>query len=107
MTGKRRGSKHPQFDTSDPLLDARPVEQLDLHGFTADEVPTMVRGFLERCRGRGTGAVVYIITGRGKGSSGAPVLRRVVTTLLKGALQPLVAEWALDDAGGGFKVKVR
>ena len=110
MKGKRRSqAPHPQFDSSDALLDAPVVEELDLHGFTAVEAPAIVRGFLEgwHRRGAGAGAVVHIITGRGKGSKGGPVLRRVVAGLLQGALRPLVADWALDDAGGGFKVRLR
>jgi len=112
VTGKRRrATPHPQFDSSDALLDAPVVEELDLHGFTAVEAPRIVRGFLEgwhrRGAGAGAGAVVHIITGRGKGSKGAPVLRRVVAGLLQGELRPLVADWALDDAGGGFKVRLR
>jgi len=114
VTGKRRrATPHPQFDSSDALLDAPVVEELDLHGFTAVEAPRIVRGFLEGWHrrgagaGAGAGAVVHIITGRGKGSKGAPVLRRVVAGLLQGELRPLVADWALDDAGGGFKVRLR
>jgi DNA-nicking Smr family endonuclease len=103
---KRRGSTHPQFDSSDPLLDATAVDELDLHGYTSDDARGMVQGFLEGCRRRG-GGVVKIITGRGRGSAGRPVLRGVVTALLKGPLRPLVAEWAEDDSGGGFKVRVR
>jgi DNA-nicking Smr family endonuclease len=102
---KRRGSTHPQFDSSDPLLDAPAVDELDLHGYTADDVRVMVQGFLEGRRQRG--GVVKIITGRGRGSAGRPVLRGVVMALLKGPLRTLVAEWAEDDSGGGFKVRVR
>lgn len=76
----RRG-KHPTFDASDDLLDA--------------------------WRRRKPGAVVHIITGKGKGSAGEPVLRGVVKTLLQGELGSMVAKWGLDDAEGGYKVQLR
>lgn len=103
----RRGASHPRFDSSDPLLDATAVDELDLHGYGAQDARGVVQGFLEGWRRRGGAVVVHIITGRGRGSPGAPVLRGVVAALLKGPLRSLVAEWAEDDAGGGFKVKVR
>ncbi len=103
--GKR--GNHPTFDSSDPLLDARTDGELDLHGFSAIEAPPAVRAFLERWQRRKPGAIVHIITGRGRGSPAGPVLRGVVAGLLKGSLGPLAAEWAPDDAGGGFKVRVR
>lgn len=103
--GKR--GRHPTFDSRDPLLDADAEGELDLHGFSANEAPPAVRAFLERWQRRKTGAVVHIITGRGKGSPAGPVLRGVVAGLLKGPLAIFAAEWSLDDADGGFKVRVR
>ncbi|MDP3910324.1 MAG: Smr/MutS family protein [Gemmatimonadales bacterium] len=96
----RRG-KHPSFDASDDLLDARPVASLDLHGFTASEAPAAVRSFVQSWSRRSRGAVVHIITGKGT------VLRPVVKTLLQGELRSLVAKWGLDDAEGGYMVRVR
>ncbi|MGH7607358.1 MAG: Smr/MutS family protein, partial [Gemmatimonadales bacterium] len=80
---------------------------LDLHGFTAVEVPSAVRAFLDAWRRRKPGAVVHIITGKGKGSAGGPVLRGLVKTLLQGELRSYVAQWGLDDAEGGYKVQLR
>jgi len=105
MAGKRRG--HPVFDSRDPLLDGRVVAELDLHGFGAAEAPGAVRAFLATWQRRQAGAVVHIITGKGKGSANGPVLRGLVKTLLQGDLRALVAEWGLDDAGGGYKVRLR
>jgi DNA-nicking Smr family endonuclease len=104
---KRHGTSHPRFDSSDPLLDAAAAAELDLHGCTAEDARAMVQGFLEGWRRRGGGVVVTVITGRGGGSMGPPVLGRVVAALLKGPLRPLVAEWAEDDSGGAVKVRVR
>ncbi len=103
----RRGRKSPRFDASDPLLDAPVVAQLDLHRITSDEVERLVRNFLETQQRRGAGAVVRIITGKGKNSPDGPVLLPKVRTLLKGPLARYVADWRLGDDGGSFVVRVR
>src|SRR5207253_8818319 len=79
--GRRGRTSHPAFDSRDPLLDARADGELDLHGFGAIEARSAVRAFLESWRRRKAGAVVHIITGKGKGSAGGPVLRGLVKTL--------------------------
>ena len=105
---RRRGRRaHPTFDSRDPLLDLRADAELDLHGLGAVEARSAVRAFLESWRRRKAGAVVHIITGKGKGSASGPVLRGLVKTLLQGELGALVAEWGLDDGEGGYRVKVR
>jgi DNA-nicking Smr family endonuclease len=71
------------------------------------EARSAVRAFLESWRRRKAGAVVHIITGKGKGSASGPVLRGLVKILLQGELRALVAEWGLDDGEGGYRVKVR
>jgi len=103
---KRRG-RHPAFDSRDQLLDARADAELDLHGFGAVEARSAVRALLESWRRRKPGAVVHIITGKGRGSAGGPVLRGLVKTLLQGELRAQVAEWGLDDGEGGYRVRVR
>ncbi|MFN2570078.1 MAG: Smr/MutS family protein [Gemmatimonadales bacterium] len=102
-----RRTKHPQFDASDDLLDARVDDTRDLHGLTAAEVPAAVRSFLELWRRKKPGAILHIITGKGKGSANGPVLRGVVRTLLQGELRTMVARWNLDESEGGYKVQVR
>ena len=104
---KRKGPRHPTFDSSDPLLDARVDAQLDLHGYSATEAPSAVRTFLDTWRRRKPGALVHIITGKGKGSANGPVLRGLVKGLLQGELRAMVAEWGLDDGEGGYRVRVR
>lgn len=103
----RKRDRRPLFDASDPLLDGRVVAELDLHGYRAVEAPSAVRAFLDSWRRRRPGAVVYVITGKGKGSADGPVLRGLVKTLLQGELRSLVADWGLDDTGGGYKVRLR
>jgi hypothetical protein len=105
---KRRRSKSPRFDASDPLLGARVTAQLDLHRLTADEVERLVRNFLETEQRRsGRGAVVRIITGKGLNSPDGPVLLPKVRALLEGPLSRYVVEWRLGDDGGSYVVKVR
>ena len=103
--GKRGRGRHPVFDSSDQLLDAPVAAELDLHGFNAVEAPSAVRTFLESWQRRKTGAVVLIITGKGKGSPNGPVLRGLVKNLLRGELRSIVADWRLDDGEGGFRVR--
>jgi DNA-nicking Smr family endonuclease len=106
MSG-RKGPRQPTFDSRDPLLDARVDAQLDLHGYSATEAPSAVRTFLETWQRRKSGALVHIITGKGKGSANGPVLRGLVKNLLQGELRAMVAEWGLDDGEGGYRVRVR
>jgi DNA-nicking Smr family endonuclease len=89
MTGKRRRKRRDPPDSGD-LLDARPLAQLDLHGFTADEARAAVRNFVSAWQRRASGKVVYIITGRGRSGS-KPVLRSIIARLLAGELAVLVS----------------
>jgi DNA-nicking Smr family endonuclease len=99
--------RHPHFDPHDPLLDAPVAATLDLHGFSATEAAAAVRTFLDTWRRRQPGAVVHLITGKGKRSTHGPVLRGLVKGLLKGELAAGVAEWGSDDSEGGYKVRLR
>lgn len=84
------------------LLHSTPTATLDLHGFRADEVQRAVEPFLRRQR---SGAVVHIITGRGRGSPGKPVLGPRVRALLGGSLSALVGAFVKDEDGGGYLVR--
>lgn len=98
-------ASHPRFSADDPLL-AGPVHAtLDLHGMDAAAARAAVERFV-RAGGR-SGKVVLIVTGKGKGSPGRPVLRGMVRGMLKGSLAPWVADWALDQGEGGYRVKLR
>jgi DNA-nicking Smr family endonuclease len=99
--------KHPSFDSSDPLLDGPVAQTLDLHGMTAPEAQAAVRRLLENWHTRQPGAVVHVITGKGKRSADGPVLRGAVKAMLTGELREFVADWSRDDSEGGFKIKVR
>lgn len=104
MPTRRKGST-PRFG-GDDLLDAPVVATLDLHGHTQDEAKLALRQFLSAERRQHAGAVVHVITGRGKGSSGAAVLRPLVGRLLKTEFRALVAESALDLDDGGYLVRL-
>ena len=80
---------------------------MDLHGFGAMEARSAVRAFLESWQRRKAGAVVHIITGRGKGSANGPVLRGLVKSLLQGELRGMVSQWSVDDGEGGYRVRVQ
>jgi len=95
----RRRPTHPRFDASDDLHGAPLAGRIDLHGMSADQAESAVRSFIDSWRRREPGAVVLIITGKGKGSPDGSVLR----TKLSG----FVSDWALDDSEGAFRVRVR
>ncbi|HEY2804534.1 MAG TPA: Smr/MutS family protein [Gemmatimonadales bacterium] len=85
-------------------MDGKPSAILDLHGFPATEARAAVTAFLRRQK---SGAILHIITGKGKGSAGKPVLRSLVSGMLKGELKAGVADWSLDSSDGGFRIRLR
>lgn len=85
----------------------RVVDELDLHGYTADEAETRLEMFLERVAATSPDEVVRVITGRGAGSAGQPVLQGAVRDALNGWLEHRVAEWAVDVGGGAYLVRLR
>lgn len=103
----RRRPKHPTFDSGDDLSSAQLAGRLDLHRLSADQAEIAVRNFLDTWRRREPGAVVLIITGKGRGSADGPVLRPAIQALLKTRLSGFVSEWGLDDSEGAFRVRVR
>jgi DNA-nicking Smr family endonuclease len=83
-----------------------PVDDtLDLHGMTASEALSAVTAFVQRVRRRQPGGLVHVITGKGKGSPGQPVLRTRVRTLLRTGTLP-IDEWAPDLDGGGYLIRL-
>jgi DNA-nicking Smr family endonuclease len=91
---------------TDPLLDARPDATLDLHGMSVAEGTRAVRSFLALWRSRRTGAVLHVITGKGRGSASRPALRPAVRTLLRGELRSAIRDWTVDADEGGFLVRM-
>jgi DNA-nicking Smr family endonuclease len=72
---------------------------------TWSQAEPAVAAFLNRIRKRQRGALVHIITGKGRGSPGHPVLKTRVRTLLKAGSLPVEA-WGTDLDGGGFLVRL-
>lgn len=100
-----RRDTRPYRDPFDPFHPV--VAELDLHGLGADEAKRVVLGFLQSWSRRGRGNVVHIITGRGRGSAGRPVLPGVVKRILTGESAPLVDRWQKDENEGGVLVKLK
>ncbi|MDH5197770.1 MAG: Smr/MutS family protein [Gemmatimonadota bacterium] len=91
----------------DPLLDAVPDATLDLHGMTVVEARRAVTAFVRLWGGRKPGAVLHVITGKGRGSAGRPALRPAVRRMLRTELRPALADWTMDLDEGGFLLQLR
>jgi DNA-nicking Smr family endonuclease len=103
----RRRSGGPPPNPFEPLEGAV-ADTLDLHGLDAASAEGAVTDFLRRVHRRTPGALVHIITGRGRGSVGAPVLKRSIRTLLKTNPPGLpIADWGNDLDGGGYLVRLK
>ena len=96
----------PHFGAPDALLDARPGATLDLHGDTALEAERRTHDFIVTYARISPGTVLHIITGRGRGSAGLPVLPGVVKRVLQGSAGQFVANFDRDLDDGGFLVRL-
>jgi DNA-nicking Smr family endonuclease len=83
------------------------VDELDLHGYAAEQAERRLEDFLDAHAVRSPGQVVRVITGRGVRSSGPAVLIETVHTALNGWLSHRVAEWAVDIGGGAYLVRLK
>jgi DNA-nicking Smr family endonuclease len=88
--------------------DRRPAADLDLHGQSVLEAVTNAERFLRAQAKVRPGAVVRVVTGRGRGGGGAPIRTRVRTLLRRmrdeGAV---VRDYLLEDSEGSFLVRLR
>lgn len=96
----------PELTGKALLLVETPVEVLDLHGMDAVGAERRLRFVLERHRVTSPGRVVHVITGKGTGSVGAPVLPGLVRELLEQDLSSDLTEFAGLPGGGGFAVRI-
>jgi DNA-nicking Smr family endonuclease len=104
--GKRRETRHS--DSTPRTLHSEIVaDRLDLHGLTAEEAERRLEMFLDRVSASVPGQVVRVVTGRGAGSAGRPVLQEVVRGALTGWLRHRVADWAVDLGSGAYLVRVK
>jgi DNA-nicking Smr family endonuclease len=106
---RRRREDTPPAESQTPrtLHSAVVTHELDLHGLGADAAERRLEMFLDRVAVSARGEVVRVITGRGAGSPGQPVLQGVVRDALNGWLAHRVAEWAVDVGSGAYLVRVR
>lgn len=89
-------------DPFDPL-DGPVTAVLDLHGMNANEARAAVTGFVQRAP---RGALLHVITGKGRNSPGAPVLRNTLRAMLRSGSLNRVKSWGVDDNDGGFMIRL-
>jgi DNA-nicking Smr family endonuclease len=104
--GKRRETRHSD-STPRTLHSATVVDELDLHGLTAEQAELRLEMFLDRVAVSSPGQVVRVVTGRGSGSAGRPVLQGLVRDAITGWLRHRVVDWAVDVGGGAYLVRVQ
>jgi len=80
------------------LSELRPQDSLDLHGMHAVDAGAAVEEFLRRSSRDGLEKVL-IIHGKGNHSSGEPVLKKVVRTVLESS--PLAGRFGAAERGDG------
>jgi len=100
---RRPGGVRDPFDPFDGPVD----HTIDLHGLHAAEARAHVEKMLDAVYRKNPGALVHIITGRGRGSAGAPVLKGVVRTMLRSEQLRQVEEWATDLDEGGYLIRLK
>jgi DNA-nicking Smr family endonuclease len=88
--------------------DGQPAATFDLHGQRVFEAAVNAERFLRAQARARPGAVVRLITGRGRSGGGAPIRTRTRTLLRRlrdeGAI---VREYVLEDGEGSFLVRLR
>jgi DNA-nicking Smr family endonuclease len=111
--GKKRKRKDAPADPGAELsglallLSETPADTLDLHGYTALQAEARLSDFLRTQAVVSPGRVVHVITGRGLGSEGRPVLPGLVRDLLEHDFSDYVAASAALPGGGGLAVRLR
>lgn len=84
-----------------------PAAQFDLHGQSVLEAAANAERFLQAQARARPGAVVRIITGRGRSGGGAPIRTRVRSLLRRlKEEQRVVRAWELEPGEGSFLVRL-
>lgn len=104
---KNRGEAAKRRSVPRSLHTEHVADELDLHGLTAVAAERRLEMFLDRAAVTVRGEVVRVITGRGAGSPGPPVLQGLVREALTGWLAHRVEEWAVDVGSGAYLVRVK
>jgi DNA-nicking Smr family endonuclease len=89
-------------DPFDPL-DGPVTAELDLHRMNATQARSAVTGLVQRAP---RGALLHVITGKGRNSPGAPVLRNTIRAMLRSGTMTRVKSWGVDDNEGGFLLRL-
>jgi DNA-nicking Smr family endonuclease len=88
--------------------DRPPAASYDLHGQRVLEAVKNAEGFLRSQAGARPGAVVRLVTGRGKSGGGAPIRTRTASLLKRLKQQgTLVRDYTLEGGEGSFLVRLR
>lgn len=103
MKRNRKAPPRNPFEPLDGPIDAT----LDLHGDRADEARARVARFLAEAHRRQPGALVHVITGKGRRSTQGPVLKGAIRSLLRSGTVKDVAAWGPDLDGGGYLIRLR
>jgi DNA-nicking Smr family endonuclease len=87
--------------------DRPPAATFDLHGQTVSEAAVNVERYLRTQAKARPGAIVRVITGRGRGRGRAPIRTRV-RTLLRGLRDQgaVVRDFVLEETEGSFLVRL-
>ena len=90
-----------------PMFWPAPSHTIDLHGMTVLEAAGAAEQFLRSQRTARAGAVVRLITGRGRSGGGAPIRTRV-RTLLRAMREQgdVVSDFELEETEGSFLVRL-
>jgi DNA-nicking Smr family endonuclease len=94
--------------SANPLdpLDGTPDDTLDLHGFRAAEALAHFAQYLSRERKRSPGALLHVITGRGRNSPNGPVLKSVIRKAIVADAGRRIADWGRDPDDGGYLIRL-
>jgi DNA-nicking Smr family endonuclease len=107
MGRKRRVVEVSGNPLTGSLLGQPVVATLDLHGRNAAEAERLVRDFILTSTRGASGQVVRIVTGKGTGSAGNPVLLPLVRQWLETGLARYLDAMSVDTDGGSYLVRVR
>lgn len=84
-----------------------PAAEFDLHGQTVLDAVANVERFLRAQRKARPGAVVRLVTGRGRGGGGAPIRTRTGTLLRRLREEGVVVrDFALEPGEGSYVVRL-
>ena len=101
-------SRRARDGGDEPLFESRPdLPPIDLHRYTLAEAERVVRNRIETLARTHRGALVHIVTGKGRNSIGGAILRPGIERLLTGPLRVHLSRCEPDLDHGGFLLRLR